>query len=127
MLNTRTLLLPLRVKRFAPGPLIVRFLLIDNSPLVRLIILFAGKEKLIVSPGDAAADALAMASRNVHLLAVHVPVPSSRMLFTVHVVAALLTGGRASISDRPTRLSPNSSDRVITRVLLTLIFLITVS
>src|SRR2546422_860539 len=45
------------VNRFAPGPLIVRFLLITNSSLNSLIVLFAGRLKLIVSPDAAVAIA----------------------------------------------------------------------
>ena len=41
------------VKRFARGALIVRLLLIGNSPLVSVIVLLAGRLKLIVSPGEA--------------------------------------------------------------------------
>src|ERR1051325_1493850 len=40
------------VNRFAPGPLIVRFVCIANS-LVSVIVLLAGKEKLIVPPDPA--------------------------------------------------------------------------
>jgi hypothetical protein len=40
------------VNRPAPGPLIVRFLSINYSPLVRLIVVIPAA-KLIVSPGDA--------------------------------------------------------------------------
>lgn len=110
------------VSRLTPGPLIVRFLLISNSPLVSVIVLLAGSEKVIVSPDTA----LEMASRSVHLITVHVPVPSSAVLFTVRVVTALLTGGRASDRERPIRITPNSDDIVITRALLTLIVIITV-
>src|SRR5947207_393048 len=46
---------PLRctLNRFAPGPLIVRFLSTNNSALVSAIVLLAGREKLIVSLDDA--------------------------------------------------------------------------
>ena len=53
MEKTRPALLPLIVNWFAPGPLINRFLLIDNSPLVSKIVLAAGSKNLISSP-DAA-------------------------------------------------------------------------
>ncbi|PZR76721.1 MAG: hypothetical protein DLM73_01785 [Chthoniobacterales bacterium] len=43
--------------RFAPGPLIVRLLLRKNSALVSVIVLFAGSEKLIVSPDTTVAIA----------------------------------------------------------------------
>src|SRR5437588_5512059 len=39
--------------RFAPGPLIVRFLSINSSPLVSLIVMPAGREKPMVLPDDA--------------------------------------------------------------------------
>ncbi len=52
--------------------------------------------------------------------------PLSAVVVTVKD-AALLIGGRASISERPTRLSPNSSANVMARDLLTLILLITIS
>src|SRR5216117_890693 len=40
------------VKRLAPGPVMVRFLSITNSPLVRVTVVTLGA-KLIVSPGEA--------------------------------------------------------------------------
>ena len=72
------------LNRFAPGPLIVRYLLISNSPLVSVIVLFAGNRKVIVSPETE----LETASRNVHLVAVQLPVPSSAALFTNKVAAS---------------------------------------
>lgn len=38
------------VKAFAPGPDMVKPLLISNSPLVRMMMLADGREKVIVSP-----------------------------------------------------------------------------
>src|SRR5438067_2665930 len=67
------------VNRFAPGPLIVRFLLISNSPLVRLIVLRPAA-KLMVSP-DAASR---IACRNV-------PPPLSPPLVTMMVAACAIT------------------------------------
>src|SRR6266516_2795380 len=62
ILKMRKLPAPRRtVSRFAPGPLIVRFLLINNSPLVRLIGLTTlDISKVIVLP----AHALAIMSRS---------------------------------------------------------------
>src|SRR3989442_10884193 len=53
MLKTRVPLLPGRVNRIAPGPLIVRFLLITNSPVATLMGLARPAEKVIVLPGHA--------------------------------------------------------------------------
>jgi hypothetical protein len=47
------------------------------------MVLFAAREKLIRSPECA----LKIASRNVHLSGVHVPVPSSVVLLTMKVAA----------------------------------------
>src|SRR5262245_54509142 len=47
------------VKRLAPGPVMVRFLSITNSPFVRLTVVTLGA-KLIISPDEA----LRIASRN---------------------------------------------------------------
>jgi len=77
MLKMRKLSAPLRctVNRFAPGPVIVRFLLINNSADVSVIVLLAAREKLIVSPDTAAA----MASRNVQFAPGHDPPPSAAL------------------------------------------------
>ena len=56
MLKTRLLLLPLTVKRLAPGPVIVRFLLISSSPLVSVIVCTPGST-VIVSLSAASAIA----------------------------------------------------------------------
>jgi hypothetical protein len=73
------------VNRFAPGPAIfIPFLSINNCPFVSVIALCAGSEKVIVSNSTA----FITASRNVHLLTVHVPAPSSAVLFTVSVAAS---------------------------------------
>src|SRR6266550_1451820 len=53
MLKTRVPLLPERVSRFAPGPLIVRFLLITNSPVVSVMGLARPAAKVIVPPSQA--------------------------------------------------------------------------
>src|SRR2546423_1447093 len=53
-LNTRLALFPEMVKRPAPGPWIIRFLEITNSPLVRVIVLpFITGAKVIVAPEHA--------------------------------------------------------------------------
>src|SRR5437879_5598489 len=53
MRKSAALTLRVTVNRFAPGPLIVRFLSINNSPFISLIVLPAGREKPIVLPDDA--------------------------------------------------------------------------
>src|ERR1700686_355871 len=53
MLKTRLLLLPLIVKTFAPGPVIVRFLSISNSPVVSVMVPTTLGAKVIVLPGQA--------------------------------------------------------------------------
>jgi hypothetical protein len=82
-----------------------RLLLIKSSPVVRVIVLLAGSAKVIVSP----AAASRIACRNV-------PGPLFAVLVTVRV-AALLTGGRASIRKIVIRQTPNSNDRVRARAL----------
>ncbi|PYU02338.1 MAG: hypothetical protein DMG38_00685 [Acidobacteria bacterium] len=74
MLNTLDELFPLIARLEAPGPLIVRFLLIKSSPLVRVMVPVT--PKLIVSPDDA----LAIESRSE-------PGPLSARLVTVIVAA----------------------------------------
>src|SRR5436309_2564165 len=75
ILTTRLTLFPLIVSTLAPGPLIVRFLSISSSPLVRVIV--AGppavrpEAKVIVSPGQA----VLIASRKL-------PAPVSLVLVT---------------------------------------------
>src|SRR5882672_6000629 len=44
--------LAVTVKRLAPGPAMMRFLLIINSPLIRVTVVTLGA-KVIVSPGEA--------------------------------------------------------------------------
>jgi hypothetical protein len=52
-LETMTNWFPLIVSKFAPGPLIVRFLLITSEPLVSVIVCPLSEEsKLMVSPED---------------------------------------------------------------------------
>src|SRR5207237_441994 len=55
--NTLDELFPLIVRLEAPGPLIVRFLLIKSSPLVSVMVAGRVRLKLMVSPGAAAAIA----------------------------------------------------------------------
>jgi hypothetical protein len=57
--NSGALVLRCTVKRFAPGPVMVRFLSITNSPLVRVTVVMLG-ETLTVSPEAA----LRIACRN---------------------------------------------------------------
>src|ERR1043165_6699134 len=76
------------VNRFAPGPLIVTFLSINNSPLVRLIDVRPGA-KLIVSPDVV----VAIAARSVQFALGQLP-PESAELFTV-TLAASTTGARS--------------------------------
>ncbi len=53
MRNTRLALLPLMDSMLAPGPRIARFLLLmNNSPLVSVIVPVTTFEKMIVSPDD---------------------------------------------------------------------------
>jgi hypothetical protein len=73
---TCTALLPLMNRLEAPGPVIVRFLLID-SVLARVMVEGAARLKLIVSP----LEALAMAARRE-------PDPLSAVLVTVKVAAS---------------------------------------
>src|SRR5258708_38338628 len=67
------------LNRFAPGPLIVRFLLINNSSLVSVIVVRLAA-KLIVSPRAA----VAIACRSVQAVPGQVQ-PASAPLFTVIV------------------------------------------
>ena len=73
--NAGALVLRCTVRRPAPGPVIVRFLLITNSPLVRVTAVRHGA-KLIVSPDEA----LRIACRNE-------PAPMSFPFVTVMVAA----------------------------------------
>src|SRR5206468_991770 len=73
------------VKRLAPGPVMVRFLSITNSPLVRVTVVTLGA-KLIVSPGEASR----IACRND-------PGPLSLMLVTVMVAAGVLVAVQLSV------------------------------
>jgi hypothetical protein len=75
--------------------------LIDKLPFVSAIVLLGGNEKVIRSPGCA----VTIASRNVHLLGVHVPAPSSAVLFTVKVAAS------AEIAPRTAAITPMSKIR----------------
>ena len=50
--ETKSVQLAVTVKRLAPGPVMIRFLSITNSPLVRVTVVTLGA-KLIVSPGEA--------------------------------------------------------------------------
>ena len=65
------------VRTFAPGPVMITFLLITNSALVRSIVV-RPEAKSIVSPGDA----VRIAWRSVQVVPAHVP-PESALLFTV--------------------------------------------
>lgn len=87
---------PLRctLNTFAPGPLIVRALLIKSSPLVRLIVVMSGA-KLIVSEFDA----VAMACRRVQVAPGQLP-PASAALFTV-IVAASADAAKSSAEMNP--------------------------
>jgi hypothetical protein len=86
------------VNRFAPGPLIVTFLSINNSPLVRLIEVRPGA-KLIVSPDVV----VAIASRSVQLAPGQLP-PESAELFTVKL-AASTPGARSRAKMSPAKES----------------------
>src|SRR5258706_2648216 len=69
MLKTRLLLLPLIARAFAPGPVIVRFVIFASTPLVRIIVPESPDAKLTVMPEVA----FAIASRREQLLASHTP------------------------------------------------------
>ena len=77
------------VNRFAPGPLIFRFLSMNNSAVVSVIALFAGREKLIVSPEIA----VAIAWRSEQSAPGQVP-PASAVLVTVKLAASADTAMR---------------------------------
>jgi hypothetical protein len=72
------------VKEVGPGPVMLTSVLIDKVPFVSAIVLLGGSEKVITSLDWA----VRTASRNVHLLGVQVPFPSSAVLFTVKVAAS---------------------------------------
>ena len=77
--------------------MIVRLLLINNTPLVSVIaVVFTGKEKLIVSPGAT----VTMACRSVQSAPGQVP-PASAVLLTVRVAADVeATSARKTIKPR---------------------------
>src|SRR5215212_9709259 len=79
------------VNRFAPGPLMVRFLLINKSPLVSVIAARSGA-KLIVSPETA----VAIAWRRVQLAPGQVP-PASAVLVTVIAAGAEIAANKAAM------------------------------
>jgi hypothetical protein len=82
------LLLSSTVRESAPGPAIARFLSINNSLLVREIVLGVNSANVIVSPEAA----LAMASRNE-------PGPLSTLFVTVSVAAKAVTVVKEQESD----------------------------
>ena len=84
------------VKRSAPGPVIVRFLPITNSPLVRVTAVRHGA-KLIVSPDDA----LMIACRNE-------PRPLSFPFVTVIVAAGVSLAVNESAAIAQNRLNVNT-------------------
>src|SRR6266581_1352622 len=100
------------VNPFVVAPSIVRLLSINNSPLVSVIVLFAGREKTILPSGIA----LLIAARNE-------PGPLSSVLVT-GTAAAVTTGGRESKRDRPAKLNPNSRETAVIRELFALILFI---
>ena len=79
------------VNTFAPGPLMVRFLLINNSPLVKVMVVIP-TAKLIVSP----VDALRIACRSV-------PGQLSAALVTVRVAACAATALKSRALINPAR------------------------
>src|SRR5437763_5493150 len=95
-----TTVLRCTVNRLAPGPEIVRFLLINNSSLVRVIVVRPAA-KLIVSLEAAAA----MACRSVQPAPGHVP-PASAVLFTVMVAAGAAAAARASNAIKAAQVLP---------------------
>src|SRR5205814_10456517 len=84
------------VNRLAPGPLMVTFLSINNSPLTRLIV---GRPvtKLIVSPPEG--DALRIACRSV-------PTPLSPGLVTIRVVARAVAAPKSRAIATDARKEP---------------------
>src|SRR5437762_3866617 len=86
------------LNRFAPGPVIVRFLLINNSALVSVIVIRPA-EKLIVSP----LAAVAIACRSVQLAPGQVP-PASAALFTISVAARPPDALHASAAKQANRI-----------------------
>src|ERR1700682_2190012 len=96
-----TAVLRCTVNPLGVAPSIARLVLINNSPLVSVIVLFAGREKTMLSPDCA----MLMAAGNE-------PGPLS-LVFVTRTAAAVTTGGRESKRDRPTKLNPSNRDRVI--------------
>jgi hypothetical protein len=86
-----TLLSTCTVKRLAPGPVMVRFLSITNSPLVRVTVVTLGA-KVIVSPGKA----FRIACRKE-------PAPLSFPFVTVMVAARALVAFNKSAAIRQAR------------------------